>query len=114
MLLATRLRTERHLLLLDSPESVTGASMALPHMLSAEDQTPVRGLLADLLDGQSLVLLGSRSREAWLTKGPNAPLRVTDVYELPGLDDEAASTLAERILARHGATRHREDKAFLE
>jgi hypothetical protein len=41
-------------------------------------------------------------------------LRVTDVYEFPGLDDEAASTLAERILAWHGATRHRPDEAFLE
>ena len=74
----------------------------------------MRGLLADLLDGETLVMLGSRGREAWPHEGPNAPLRPTDVYELPGLDDEAASALAERILERHNATRHRTDEAFLE
>ena len=96
-LLTRRLRAERHLLILDNLESVTGTSLALPHTLTAEDQGLVRGLPADLLDGETLVLLGSRGREAWLTEGPNAPLRVTEAYELPGLDDEAASTLAERI-----------------
>jgi tetratricopeptide (TPR) repeat protein len=113
-MLATRLHAERHLLILDNLESVTGESSAIPHTLSAEERGLVRSLLADLLDGQTLVLLGSRGREAWLTEGANVPLRVTDVYELPGLDDEAASTLAERILARHGATQHRTDEAFLE
>jgi hypothetical protein len=83
-LLTSRLRAERHLLILDNLESVTGTSLALPHTLTAEDQGLVRGLLGDLLDGETLVLLGSRGREAWLTEGPNAPLRVTDVYELPG------------------------------
>jgi hypothetical protein len=93
-LLATRLRAERHLLILDHPESVTDASLGLPHTLAAEDQTLVRGLLTDLFDGETVVLLGSSAREAWLTEAPSAPLRVTDVNKLPGLDDEAVSTLA--------------------
>jgi hypothetical protein len=105
-MLTTHLRAERHLVILDNLESVTGASLTLPNTLSAADQGLVRGLLADLLDGETLVLLGSRGREARLTEGPHAPLRVTDVYELLGLDDEAASTLAERILARRHAPPH--------
>jgi hypothetical protein len=102
------------MLILDNLESVTGASLALPHTLAADDQKLVRGLLTDLLDGDTVVLLGSRGREAWLTEGPSAPLRVRDVYELLGLDDEATSTLAERVLAWRGATQHRTNEAFLQ
>jgi CHAT domain/NACHT domain len=112
--LAQRLRAERHLVILDNLESITGASLAVPNTLSEAEQASLRGLLADLLDGQTLVLLGSRGGERWLTEGSNAPLRPTDVYELPGLDDEAASTLAERILERHQATHYRTDAAFLD
>jgi hypothetical protein len=63
-LLTARLRAERHLLILDNLESVTGASLALPNTLSAEERALVRGLLADLLDGETVMLLGSRGREA--------------------------------------------------
>jgi tetratricopeptide (TPR) repeat protein len=112
--LAQRLRAERHLVILDNLESITGASLAMPNTLSEAEQASLHGFLADLLDGQTLVLLGSRGGERWLTEGSNAPLRPTDVYELPGLDDEAASTLAERILERHQATHYRTDAAFLE
>ena len=113
-ILAQRLRAERHLVILDNLESITGASLAIPNTLPEAEQASLRGFLADLLDGQTLVLLGSRGGERWLTEGSNAPLRPTDVYELPGLDDEAASTLAERILERHQATRYRTDAAFLD
>src|SRR4029434_8662910 len=112
--LARRLRTERHLLILDNLETITGTSLAIPNTLPEAEQASLRGLLADLLDGQTLVLLGSRGGERWLTDGNNAPLRPTDVYELPGLDDKAASTLAERILERHQATHSRTDTAFLD
>jgi tetratricopeptide (TPR) repeat protein len=112
--LARRLRAERHLVILDNLESITGASLAIPNTLPEAEQASLRSFLADLLDGQTLVLLGSRGGERWLTEGNNAPLRPTDVYELPGLDDEAASTLAERILGRHQATDYRTDAAFLE
>jgi tetratricopeptide (TPR) repeat protein len=112
--LARRLRAERHLVILDNLESITGASLAIPNTLPEAEQASLRGLLADLLDGQTLVLLGSRGGERWLIEGNNAPLRPTDVYELPGLDDEATSTLAERILERHQATHYRTDAAFLD
>jgi tetratricopeptide (TPR) repeat protein len=112
--LAQRLRAERHLLILDNLESITGASLAIPNTLPASEQASLRGFLADLLDGRTLVLLGSRGGERWLTEGSNAPLRPTDVYELPGLDDEAVSTLAERIMERHQATHYRTDMAFLD
>src|SRR4030095_11147354 len=98
--LARRLRAERHLVILDNLESITGTSLAIPNTHPEAEQANLRGLLTDLLNGQTLVLLGSRGGERWLTEGSNAPLRPTDVYELPGLDDEAASTLAERILER--------------
>src|SRR5262249_35233522 len=113
-ILAQRLRAERHLVILDNLESITGASLAIPNTLPEAEQASLRALLTDLLDGQTLVLLGSRGGERWLTEGNNAPLRLTDVYELPGLDDEAASTLAERILERHQATHYRTDAAFLD
>src|SRR5262245_13232113 len=113
-ILAQRLRAERHLLILDNLESITGTSLAIPNTLPEAERASLRGLLADLLDGQTLVLLGSRGGERWLTEGSNAPLRPTDVYELPGLDDEAASTLAERILERHQATHYRTDAALLD
>jgi CHAT domain len=81
-MLATRLHAERHRLILDHLESVTGTSLAVPYTLAADAQGLVRGLLADLLAGQTRVLLDSRGREAWRTEGPHAPLRVTDVDEL--------------------------------
>lgn len=119
-LLAQKLRSERHLLILDNLESVTGDALAIPNTLLPAEQLALRAFLADLLDGQTLVLLGSRGSAAWLrsrwlrqaqpplhaapvpepVEGP-APLREVDVYALPGLDAEAAANLAERILQRH-------------
>lgn len=106
---AERLRAQRYLLILDNLESVTGAPLAIQNTLSPDQQAEVRGFLARLTGGKTLVLLGSRGGEEWLahnTFGDN-------VYELPGLDPEAASTLAERILERHHATRYRQDAQFL-
>ncbi len=51
---------------------------------------------------RSCLLLGSRGGEDWLAKetfGDN-------VYDLPGLDPEAASILTERILERYGVTKY--------
>jgi tetratricopeptide (TPR) repeat protein len=101
--LAQRLRSERHLLILDNLESVTGTPMAILNTLDRDEQARLRNFLADLLDGQTLVLLGSRGQESWLVGDTGRPLRQNDVYELPGLDTEAASTLAERILERQVA-----------
>ncbi|MDM8515020.1 tetratricopeptide repeat protein [Desulfobacterales bacterium HSG16] len=99
--LAQKLRNKRHLLILDNLESVTGENLAIQNTLPIEEREILRNFLADLLDGETLVLLGSRGGEAWLVDGANAPLRKTDIYDLPGLDSEAASTLADRILKRH-------------
>ncbi|MCE7982137.1 MAG: CHAT domain-containing protein [Caldilinea sp. CFX5] len=99
-LLAQKLRSERHLLILDNLESVTGDPLAIPNTLPPAEQTALRGWLADLLGGRTLVLLGSRGSAAWLQGGVNPPLRPIDVYALPGLDAEAAANLAELILHR--------------
>lgn len=107
-MLAATLRAERHVLILDNLESVTGAHMAVDNRLSPEEREALRRFLADLLGGRTLVLLGSRVDEEWLRPGTFED----NTYELPGLDPEAASLLAEKVLERHGATRFREDEGF--
>jgi tetratricopeptide (TPR) repeat protein len=108
VMLTKKLRSERHLLILDNLESITGSHLAIQHTLRPKEQTALHRFLTDLADGLTLVLLGSRSSEDWLSKETFAD----NLYELPGLDPEAASTLADRILDRHNATRYRQDKDF--
>ncbi|HJT56452.1 MAG TPA: CHAT domain-containing protein, partial [Ktedonobacteraceae bacterium] len=103
--LAQRLRSERHLLILDNLESITGAHLAIQHTLPETEQKALQRLLSDLSDGQTLILLGSRGGESWLSKGTFED----NIYELPGLDPEAASTLADRILEKYRVTRYRKD-----
>jgi hypothetical protein len=103
---AQRLRAQRHLLILDNAESITAAPASIPHALSDEEQGKIKALLSALRGGRTLVLLGSRESEAWLTSDSAGP----GIYPLPGLDDQAASVLVDRILARHNAARHLEDK----
>ena len=105
-LLAKELRARRHLLILDNLESITGAHLAIENRLSEAEREALRELLADLEGGRTLVLLGSRGGEEWLAPGTFGD----NLYELPGLDAEAASELAELILERHGATKYREDR----
>jgi tetratricopeptide (TPR) repeat protein len=111
--LATRLRATRpgqarHLLILDNLESITGSNLAILHTLPPAEQRALHGFLRELAGGKSLVLLGSRGPEAWLAPGTFD----ANVYELPGLDAEAASTLADRVLVRHNATSYRDDPAM--
>ena len=108
-LLTRRLRAERDLLILDNLESITGTNLAILHTLDTVEQEALRRFLAELVEGQTLVLLGSRSGETWLAK----ETFVDNVYDLPGLDDEAASTLANRILEQYNATHYREHEDFL-
>ena len=108
-MLTRRLRAQQHLVILDNLESITGEHLAIQHTLPQEEQDALRRLLVDLAGGRTLMLLGSRSGEEWLAKGTFDK----NVYELPGLDHEAASTLAERILERHNATRYRQDADLL-
>lgn len=106
--LADRLRSQRHLLILDNLESITGTALAILNTLPASEQAKLQRFLVSLSGGKSFILLGSRSGETWL-----APQTFDDnVYDLPGLDPEAASALADLILQRHGATRHRGDADY--
>lgn len=107
-MIAERLRGHRHLLILDNLESITGTHLAVCNTLSEDEQQKLRGFLADLTGGRTFVLLGSRGGEDWLARGTFD----NNVYDLPGLDPEAASALAERILERHGATQHCGDDTF--
>ena len=117
-LLTQRLRARRYLLILDNVESITGAHLAIRHTLPIAERVALRSFLSDLADGETLVLLGSRGGEEWLMDEAEAfgdappPLHPEDVYELPGLDPEAASTLAGRVLEWHGVSAYREDADF--
>ncbi|HEY6406709.1 MAG TPA: CHAT domain-containing protein, partial [Ktedonobacteraceae bacterium] len=53
VLLTRRLRAQRHLLMLDNLESITGAQLAIQHTLPAEEQEALHTLLADLTGGQT-------------------------------------------------------------
>ncbi len=105
-MLAQELRSTHHLLILDNLESITGAHLAIQHTLPKAEQDSLRSFLGDLAKGHTLVLLGSRGGEDWLAKGTFDD----NIYDLPGLDPEAASTLADRILEKMGATSYRKDE----
>ncbi len=104
-MLASRLRAEHHLLILDNLESITGAQLAIQHTLPSDEQSALHDFLSELVGGHTLVLLGSRSSEAWLARDTFD----NNIYDLPGLDPEAASTLTELILKRQNATHYRKD-----
>ncbi len=104
-LLTGRLRDEQHVLILDNLESIAGSQLSVQHTLPPQEQRGLRSLLSGLVGGRTLVLLGSRGREEWLAPGTFED----NVYELGGLDPEAASTLAERILERNGVTKYQRD-----
>ena len=105
-MLSQDLRGKHHLLILDNLESITGAHLAIQHTLPLEDRTALHSFLTDLAKGPTLVLLGSRGGEDRLSKGTFDE----NIYELPGLDPEAATTLADRILERNNATQYRQDE----
>jgi tetratricopeptide (TPR) repeat protein len=107
---AAALRSKRHLLILDNLESVTAAPLAIPHSLNTTQRDELRSFLAALSGGQTLVLLGSRGDEAWLAKDTFAD----NVYQLKGLDPEAASDLADAVLQQAGAQSRRAESAFKE
>ena len=99
------LKSTRHLLILDNLESITGERLAVQNTLPPAAQAELRGFLQELVDTKSLVLLGSRGGETWLRPDP---LRDGDVYDLPGLDYEAQTDLAEAILKACQAPRYPE------
>ncbi len=95
--LAQALRAERHLLILDNLESITGAALAIQNVLTQAEQQNLQAFLRELVGGNTLVLLGSRGEEAWLAAGTFAHHR----HILQGLDAEAASQLVDTILTQH-------------
>lgn len=98
--LVQELRAQHHCLVLDNLESITGAALSIPHSLTTNEQAEVKAFLHALIGGNTRVLLGSRGEEAWLPC-PAAP------YHLAGLDTEAASLLATKILERNNALHYR-------
>jgi tetratricopeptide (TPR) repeat protein len=105
-MLTQKLKAENHMLILDNLESITGAHLAIQHTLPPDEQAALHSFLIDLAKGHTLVLLGSRGGEDWLAKSTFDE----NIYELPGLDPEAASILADRILERNNATKYRLDE----
>jgi hypothetical protein len=81
---------------------------AIPHTLPPKEQKALKDFLAQLAGGKTRVLLGSRGDETWLAKDTFRD----NVYELSGLDPEAASDLGERVLERQGVSPYREDEDF--
>ncbi|HEU5383749.1 MAG TPA: tetratricopeptide repeat protein [Ktedonobacteraceae bacterium] len=96
-LLTKKLRTQRHLLIIDHLEFMPGDHAALQHPALTEGQIALRSLLSSLVGGKTLVLLGSRRNEVWLTED----ILDNSRYELRDLDPEAVATLSGSILARH-------------
>jgi len=94
------LKSNRHLLMLDNMESITGERLSIPNTLNDVERQELKCFLQELTGGKTLVLLGSRGNEEWLQ--PN-PLNQHRIYDLPGLDGEASSQLADRILRDIGA-----------
>jgi tetratricopeptide (TPR) repeat protein len=96
------LRATRHVLILDNTESITASPAAIPHALTETERTALTGWLTRLRGGKTLVLWGSREPETWAA----ADTFGNNVYNLSGLDPQAASTLTDRILTHHHATHH--------
>ncbi|KAM3103620.1 tetratricopeptide repeat protein [Phormidesmis sp. 146-12] len=94
--LVQTMRSRRYGLMLDNLESVTGQALAIQNTLPGEEQERIREFLDRIAGGKSIVLLGSRSREEWLKSAYR-----DNRYELRGLDQEARSQLAKKVLERH-------------
>ena len=107
-MLAERLRARRHLVILDNLESITGSHLAIKNILPEEEREALRGFLRDLADGRTIALLGSRGGEQWLSRETFEE----NVYDVPGLDAEAASAMAEKILERFDVKAYRKEADF--
>ena len=96
--MVTLLRFANHVLILDNLESVTGEPLAIPNTLEPGEREKIRDFLSRLLGGKTRVVLGSRGAEEWLkdTTFKN------NIYPLRGLDEEARTELAKRILGSRG------------
>ena len=92
--LVAKLRAEKYAVILDNLESVTGQQLAIQNTLPETERHQIRDFIGRFVRGQTLVVLGSRSREEWLQQQTFK----FNLYELQGLDQEARTELAEKIL----------------
>ncbi|MFN9399866.1 MAG: tetratricopeptide repeat protein [Dolichospermum sp.] len=92
--LITKFKSEKYAVILDNLESVTGQQLAIQNTLSQIERHQIRDFIGRLVGGKTLVVLGSRSREEWLQQQTFK----FNLYELQGLDQEARTELAEKIL----------------
>jgi nucleoside-triphosphatase THEP1 len=92
--LVAKLRAENYAVILDNLESVTGQQLAIQNTLPETERNQIRDFIKRLVGGKTLVVLGSRSREEWLQQKTFK----FNLYELQGLDQEARTELAEKIL----------------
>lgn len=87
------LNSERHVLILDNTESITGEKLAIRNTLNPEERDELKDFLARIT-GKSFVLMGSRSFELWIK---SATFR-DNIYQLKGFDEETAFDFAKKIL----------------
>ncbi|MGK7874741.1 MAG: tetratricopeptide repeat protein [Xenococcaceae cyanobacterium] len=110
--LTETLRAHFYALILDNLESVTGQQLAIPNTLPEEERNRIRDFLERLAGGKTKIVLGSRSGEEWLE---DRTFR-DNIYPLQGLDSEARSLLAQKILERNVAPKRidkiKEDEDF--
>ena len=90
-------QTNDYLLMLDNLESVTGEQLAIQNTLPSEERQKLKDFLERLVGGKTKVILGSRSQEDWLKERTFEQ----NVYQLKGLDWEARTLLAQKILERN-------------
>ena len=99
------LNQSSHLLLLDNLESITSENMAIGTALGQPERNNLLRFLKALKGGKTKVLLGSRGPEEWLKDSTFAE----NVYELGGLDLEAAAALAYKVIHCWGGEKHLAD-----
>ena len=114
--LANALKAARYAIVLDNLESVTGAALAIQNTLPEAEREEIRKFLLALKGGQTKVVLGSRSDEAWLQETFTVGNQVNR-YRLRGLDAEARTVLAEKILTATALSQReieeiRQDESF--
>ncbi|MGK7898156.1 MAG: CHAT domain-containing protein, partial [Xenococcus sp. (in: cyanobacteria)] len=112
--LVAKLRAESYIIILDNLESVTGQPLAIQNTLDETEQELIKDFLEKLVGGNTKIVLGSRSGEEWL----QANTFRDNSYQLRGLDPQARSILAEKILERQINNKDRiaqirEDEHFL-
>jgi tetratricopeptide (TPR) repeat protein len=88
------LNSHSHCLFLDNLESISGRELAIAHTLPIAEREKLKKFLAALSGGKTKVVLGSRSQEEWLQQGTFGD----NIHEMRGLDPEARTQLAEKIL----------------